>query len=86
MYKTLNKTLLKYFTHYIKTVTVHMHLTDCFNSHFKLKNEVEISILTLRVSTQIVHNIKDFFNILCSEISFTNSALYLHFKCFLHLK
>ena len=84
--RTLSETLLKHSAHYVKTVTVHTHLTDYFDSHFKLKNEVKIDILTLRVSTQIAHSIKDFLNILCSEISFTNSALCLHFKCFLHSK
>ena len=84
--KILSKTLLKHSAYYIKTVTVHTHLTDHFDNYFKLKNEVKISILTLRVSTQIAHSIKDLLNILCSEISFANSALYLHFKHFLHLK
>ena len=84
--RTLNETLLRCSAHYIKTVTVHTHFADYFDSHFKLKNEVEISILTLRVSMQIVCSIKDLFDILCSEISFANSALCLCFKHFLHLK
>ena len=84
--RTLSETLLKYFTHYVKTVTVYMHLTDHFNSYYKLKNEVEISILTLRMSTQIVCSIKDLLNVFHFKISFTNLALYLCFKCFLHLK
>ena len=84
--RTLSKTFSKHLTHYVKTVTVHTHLTDHFDDYFKLKNEVEISILTLRVSTQIVCSIKDFLNILCSKISFTNSVLCLCFKHFLHLK
>ena len=84
--RTLSKTLLKYFTCYFKTVTVHTHLTDHFDSYFKLKNKVKISILTLKVFTQIVCSIENLLNILYSEISFTNSALYLHFKFFLHLK
>ena len=84
--ETLSETLSKHSAYYIKTVTVHTHLTDHFDSHFKLKNEVKIRILTLRVSTQIVCSIEDLLNVLCSEISFTNSALYLCFKCFLHLK
>ena len=84
--RTLSEMLLRHSACYIKTVTVHTHLTDYFDSHFKLKNEVKISILTLRVSTQIVCSIKDFLNVLHSEISFTNSALCLYFKHFLHLK
>ena len=86
-YYSLNSKLtLRHFTHYVKTVTVHTHLTDYFDDHFKLKNKVEISILTLEVSTQIVCSIKNFLNVLHSEVSFTNSALYLCFNCFLHLK
>ena len=58
---------MRYFAHYIKTVTVYTHLTDYFNDYLKLKNKVKVSIFNLEVSIQIAHSIEDFLNILHSD-------------------
>lgn len=45
----LIKALTRWLKHYIKIVTVHTCVTDRFSSHFKLKNKIEVEILSLNV-------------------------------------
>lgn len=69
----------------MKTVTAYTHLIKHFSEHIKLKNEVEVKILILRILIKIAHNFEGIFNVIYSEMSFIKHALYLYLIIILKL-